>query len=160
MGVQSGPVEHYAGIDGNLDGSFTLLDEQYGALDPGIRSHPTLADWDRDGFLDLLVGNHRGGLQFYRTELPASPAVAVAEPVTTPALLAYPNPFRAQLTLDRLPADWQELSLFDLDGRLLQRWSGNGEPQRTLYLTELPRGVYVLRLRATGGNRILRVVKG
>lgn len=159
MGIQNGPVERYGDIDDNLDGVFTLLEERVGGLDPGIRSHPALADWNQDGFLELLIGNHRGGLQLYRTELPASPTVAVAEPEDGPSLLAYPNPFSRHLTLDHLPSDWRELSLYSLDGRLLRNWSGDGEPRRTFSLAELPRGVYVLRLRATGGSRVLRVVK-
>jgi hypothetical protein len=45
---------------------FTLISEQMDGIRVGRRSRPALADLDRDGLLDLIVGRESGGAAFYR----------------------------------------------------------------------------------------------
>ena len=71
-GSERGQIEVYENIDGNLDGTFTLVDPAYGGIREGKVTHPTIADINGNGTLDILVGNSRGGLGFFTTDLPVS----------------------------------------------------------------------------------------
>lgn len=46
--------------------SFNLQDEDGGIIDVGTFSAPTLVDLNRDGLLDLVIGNKNGLLQYYQ----------------------------------------------------------------------------------------------
>ena len=71
-GSERGQIEVYENIDGNLDGTFTLVDSTYGNIREGKVTHPSIADINGNGTLDILVGNSRGGLGFFTTDLPVN----------------------------------------------------------------------------------------
>lgn len=52
------------------DGTFTKITTDPAAQDAGFAVHTTFADFDLDGDLDLLIGNHKtsGGLSYYRND--------------------------------------------------------------------------------------------
>lgn len=49
----------------NGEGNFSLADEYYAAIDVGQYSAPQLYDLDKDGLLDLVVGEQAGNLNYY-----------------------------------------------------------------------------------------------
>jgi cytochrome c peroxidase len=53
----------------NGDGTFTDLAEGSGVGDPGKSIGVSVADFDRDGYLDLIVGNFDEGYRLYRNTL-------------------------------------------------------------------------------------------
>jgi cytochrome c peroxidase len=53
----------------NGDGTFTDLAATGGASDPGKSIGVSVADYDRDGYLDLIVGNFDEGYRLYRNTL-------------------------------------------------------------------------------------------
>ena len=71
-GSERGQIEVYENIDDNLDGTFTLVNSNYGNIREGKITHPTIADINGNGTLDVLVGNSRGGLGFFTTDLPVN----------------------------------------------------------------------------------------
>ena len=68
LGSESGWIYHYGGIEGNINGAWTLLDSTYLDLFEGSRTGPVLYDFTGDGELDLVIGNYRGGLSFWRSD--------------------------------------------------------------------------------------------
>jgi hypothetical protein len=90
VGESSGWLNFYRNTGTRTHPAFTLVSEEYGGLKVGRRSAPLLADADRDGDLDLLVGSELEGLTLFRnggtrtdprferdsTALPAIPALA------------------------------------------------------------------------------------
>jgi len=90
-GSQFGNLEAYEVLGATAD-SFPLISDKWGNLDEGNRSHPALADLDEDGILEMVVGNLRGGLTLYKTQL-TDCTVATRE--VSPARLSIglsPNP--------------------------------------------------------------------
>ncbi len=66
VGAQDGYLHLYDNIDGNLNGKFSLVDSAYLGIQQGTKSTPAAADLNNDGYMDLVVGNHEGGVSFYK----------------------------------------------------------------------------------------------
>jgi hypothetical protein len=67
-GSLQGPIEAYSNITATTD-PFPQVSASWGNVDDGARTHPALADIDEDGILEMVVGNQRGGLTLYKTQL-------------------------------------------------------------------------------------------
>lgn len=63
-GVGFNPLFH-----NNGDGTFTDLGDSSGAANPGKSIGVSTADFDRDGYMDLIVGNFDEGYRLYRNTL-------------------------------------------------------------------------------------------
>lgn len=66
VGSDRGYLYMFGNIDGNLNGNFTLIDSTYNDIYEGEQMAPTLADFNADGKLDLVVGNYSGGLAYFK----------------------------------------------------------------------------------------------
>jgi len=55
---------HY--FEGNADNNFTIKQFNYLGVDVGNGAMPNLVDIDEDGLLDLIIGNKKGTLHFYK----------------------------------------------------------------------------------------------
>lgn len=153
-GTEIGRLELYGAIDGNLDGNFSLISEQFGNLGEGTRTHPALADIDNDGWLELAVGNFSGGLSVFQTELVADGTVGLEDrPTERYTLEVWPVPVKNTLHI-RLGPEISKgvLSVFNARGQLVHRRHWSGE-QDELAVGAWPAGVYWLRLE--GAQEIL-----
>ncbi|PHN05653.1 T9SS type A sorting domain-containing protein [Flavilitoribacter nigricans] len=159
IGTETGRLELYDNIDGNLDGTFNLVTEHYGAVREGIRTHPALADLDGDGLLELAVGNFSGGLALFQTGLAGGTPVAVRNrPALLDDLRVWPNPSTGRVLL-RLEGDGGDgqLSVFDARGQVVDRRTWNGG-QQELQVSTWPSGVYIIRFEDRRGVRTRRLI--
>lgn len=117
---------------------------------------------------ELVAGSHARSILSFPLDsvgvLPSNP-VSVAGPptVVTNPLRIFPVPARHKLTVafphhSRSP---YQIVLLDMEGRLLQSWTGDerGDVQRNLELNKLPAGVYVLNVKSGAGVLSGKVVK-
>lgn len=129
LGTTSGSIKTYSNIEGNLYGSFTLQETNYGNLKEGNQTHIDFADIDADGWLDLVVGNFSGGIAIYRTDLEAVVVDTEAPEPETGCLSVFPNPASGELSVQMKgnDSDEKQFLLFDAAGRLLagNRQEGN-----------------------------------
>ncbi len=88
-GSEAGYLKHYSNIDGNIDGSFTLETDYYGEIREGFNTNPALADIDNDGILEIVVGNERGGLSMFKTNMNT---VSTHYIYQNPEVNIFPNP--------------------------------------------------------------------
>lgn len=94
LGSESGAIYRYGSIDGNIDGDWTRLDTAWRGIDDGARTVLCLHDFTGDGQLDLVVGNYRGGLSFWRSDQLSTVAGSANQPLP---FNLYPNPTNNQV---------------------------------------------------------------
>lgn len=149
VGGLSGLVSYYRGINAKGD-TFELIDPKLVYIDAGQRSAPGLHDLDADDVPDLVIGNYRGGLIYYKgiSNMPAG-LEDETDPIT---FRIFPNPANTALYVQ--PEEWvrnTELAVFDLSGRrLIQQAQSQCNPCM-LNVSGLQPGAYLLRL--TKGDR-------
>lgn len=159
-GTETGRIELYNGIENNLDGSFTVITETYGNLREGTRTHPALADIDRDGLLELAVGNFSGGLAIFQTDFKSSTPVPVKDKVLAlDDLEVWPNPAQDKVTLSlRSDALSQViLSIYNAQGQLILRQNWAGE-RKELSVNSWPAGLYWIHANSQEGIRTKSLV--
>ena len=145
-GSESGKVLYYTEVTDEPGATFNLQYENFGQTKEGIRIRPSLADLDGDGYFELAIGNLRGGIGLFQTDLAIDGSVNVQEALSNAQLSINPNPATDVLHWQiNLPLNGQAtLRIFDLCGRLRHE-SITYSPQGEINVQELPKGVYFLQ---------------
>lgn len=160
-GTSQGRVEAYTVVESDYAAMFPLISETWGEMYTGAQSRLAFADLDNDGLLELAVGNDRGGLQFFRTPLPAlAPNSVQPEPGASPSVTVFPNPTRNTLFFSRTEVGSAELeiSFFNAEGRLM-RQTRRADYHWQEDLSEWPAGMYVWRVAGPAGVVSGKVIK-
>ncbi|MDO8366828.1 MAG: T9SS type A sorting domain-containing protein [Saprospiraceae bacterium] len=147
-GAQRGHLEAYY-LQGPSQDTFPPISVNWGNIDEGNRSHPAFADLDNDGTLDMIIGNQRGGLALYRTEL-----VDITAPLHTgnpslPALSISPNPARVWARVDWPVITRVSWQAFNALGQL----NATGESTSGAFNIEVRNwnpGIYILKVEGEG----------
>lgn len=157
LGSEAGWLHHYGNIDGNLNGNWTLLDSTFMDLHDGARTGVCLYDFTGDGDLDMVVGNYRGGLSFWRSELPTGTGETLS--ISGGAFTIAPNPAAAQadLVLNAPPAAGTAWVVRNNLGQEVARAQALAQ-RTTLPLTGLAEGIYLVRLEGGTTSAAQRLV--
>lgn len=144
VGAENGSVAALNGLTTEINEEVDTISLALGMLDVGRRSTPTAADVNGDGLLELFMGNARGGIQAWKTNLVAGSGVSTVEINDAYAVTAYPNPTPGLVHFTGLKDDLN-YHLVDINGRLLEvgRISAN-RPQ--LDLSDKRSGIYFIQL--------------
>lgn len=155
LGSESGGIYRYTGIEGNIDGTWTRQDTAWRGIDDGARTALCLHDFTGDGQLDLVIGNYRGGLSFWRSD---ELTTVANEMRPEPMFRMAPNPARnlVELTIDN-PAVGSAWVLRDVTGKeVLREWA---RAQRTVIsLAGLVEGVYLVQFDGAAPGPAERLV--
>jgi hypothetical protein len=65
IGEMNGYLYHYINNSVGTNFNFTLQTRNFGGIDAGTNASPAFYDMDKDGDLDLVVGNRNGFLKYY-----------------------------------------------------------------------------------------------
>ena len=163
-GSERGDLLLYDDVAGQLYGTMPPVEDAgFEQLRVGSRTRPAVADLDGDGFLEMVVGNQRGGLQLYRTALRSDKTTSTRS--NQQAILdvqVYPNPASDRIFIS-LPAkndaDQIQLTLFNGQGQVVRRAFAQNRPME-LSVTGLVPGMYVLRVEAEWGTTVKKVYVG
>lgn len=83
--------------------------------------------------------------------LPPAPVSVTGSQPTVPELKIAPNPFDGQLQVKGLKVS-DRVVLYDLNGRMVQRWIAPADGDHTWAVNEMPAGVYLLQVQDQYGQ--------
>ena len=156
-GNSKGNIQFAGPVLADRDNQFTLrqLSLPAGHFD-GRNSHPLLADLDGDDKYELIIGNIRGGINIYRSDIHTNGSVSLYEPLEPDELILHPNPAVAgQLIHFGTDQTYDQLTLFDLQGNVLctaQQASALQIPGT------IAAGIYFVRIQHTHSQSIRKIV--
>lgn len=158
-GTQKGAIKRYTNIDDNLAGLFLETESNYGQVQTGGENHLSFADINQDGFLEMVVGNIRGGLQFFATDLKSSDNTSTTstnELANASSISIYPNPAAHQLTVEAtVPLKITQMKVYNAVGQLLSSMPFSP----TIDIRSFQEGVYLLELQMEEGSITKRFIK-
>jgi hypothetical protein len=166
MGSNSGHIYQFTGFQsGDTTATYTLVNGAYSYIDTtysiytspsayygiygNLRTSVAVGDVDNSGKLSMIVGNIKGGVEFYKRKLYTASVPAVNN--ETHEVLVYPNPANNILNISwdkALGADIQ-VALFNMEGK--QLYSGNissAANHTTIAVDNLANGVYVCTVQS------------
>jgi hypothetical protein len=148
----------YNEIESNIYNTFTTITEQLGGIQEGSQVRIALADLDQDGLLEMMVGNQRGGLSAFKTDIPANNTVPVTEPKEVFDIQIMPNP--ASTVVNIVTKEYniaRKIMLYNAAGQLILQDSWNNNIF-TLNVHHLPAGVYLAKIEVKGQIQTRKIV--
>lgn len=144
VGSNAGDVRRYQVLP-DPTAKFPVLDSLYTGYHDGYETSPVMADMDGDGHYEIFIGNLRGGLTAYHTEIEVG-TTGTQSQYEAPALNAIFLPGQRVIQLHLPDHLFMEthITLLDILGREVQRWVAPPGISHQ-YVVPLPPAVYLLR---------------
>jgi hypothetical protein len=155
IGSDLGNIYLLEDVTNTINGPVTTVSEQLGGLEPGRRSSPAVADLDNDGFLEIIIGTARGGLEAFNTDLPAKGPSNIENLSSKTTIDVFPNPTADYLNFTSNVSP-ERLRLSDLSGKVLLDIIA---PDNKLDLSEFDSGIYLLEMTIDQKRYITKIVK-
>lgn len=159
LGTQHRTLEHYDNIDGNLSGDFAVRSENLFTHSEGNHVYPAIWDFNNDGFLDVVIGNERGGLSYFSTNVLMDGTVGTQSLSEAPPVSIYPNPATELLQVELSDA-WEGTAnwrLYNSRGQVMGTEQGTSA-SISIDVAPLPAGIYFLQLSGNQGQRTEKIV--
>lgn len=154
MGTEDAGFITYHDIEGNLYSGFKKLSEMTGNIKQGRKVTSSLADIDGDGFLEMAVGNERGGLVFYNTTFKSDTVSSTQVTDLDLNIKIFPNPTFDYIFV-KSDLNISEAVLYSTSGVKITDIKFN-EPNE---ITNLPQGVYFLKIYFAGTSVTKKLIK-
>lgn len=161
VGTEFGTVEVYSGIEGNLaGGAFTTITEDMGRLREGKYLNPIFSDWDADGYIDMVLGNERGGLSYFNTNLQLDGTVNTDDAVLNDTdWRLFPNPTTGAFQLVAPGIESAQVRVYDVMGRLVVAAQLDAGASQSFDASPWPAGMYIVHLHTAETTATRWVVK-
>lgn len=152
IGNEIGHIEGYYLDQSKLtSGTFTQAFSKYCNINEGERLALTVADLTGNGKLEMVTGNYRGGLTYYKQIDSIFSGIADHSNVAPFDMKVYPNPNTGSFMVElgnALHGTTGQLHVYDLSGRLMYKQNLQQNAQKVAIETELPKGMYLLKVSA------------
>ena len=130
-------------------GLFDLKDDFLGNLQIGRTTYAAVHDIDNDGFLEVLVGSSRGGMDFYNTTYSVAGLDTGLEDELLVEAILYPNPTQGVFHIES-EENIESVVLFDLTGRQVKVWQQSASYYN---IDTLQGGTYFVSIATQDGRR-------
>ena len=148
MGNETGTIQRYNNIDGNLDGYFEEQDYVLDGIQEGDRSAVWVEDITNDGIPELFYGILNGGLIYFEG---TDPDNVISLGGFNGALEVFPNPSNGLMHI-RIPKerDGGDLQITDLSGRIIASENSITRNLVRLVTDEWAAGTYLVTYQRNG----------
>ncbi len=123
----------------------------------GVYTAPALADLNGDGFVDMIMGNINGGLNYFEGKI-YDVGIEEHKPTGVANLNVFPNPGNGSFTISTPNMSKANLSVFTLSGKLLMNKQVIADETK-IDLQSQPDGMYLFILQGDGELRTAKVIK-
>jgi hypothetical protein len=153
-GSESGRTHLYNGIDGNIDGDFSLITLSGFDINTGLMNNPFIANINNDDYLDVIVGGIGGGLNLY-----LGYGFLSTESVQSnqDKMKLFPNPAQDIVRIEGIESAASQVEIFTVDGQLVDSFILNSEA--AFSVAPYKSGVFLVRVISDRGSQVLKLVK-
>jgi hypothetical protein len=156
MGFQDGSLKLYDNINSEPNTKFNLIDDNWGEIYIGRRVNPAIYDLTNDNYYELILGNERGGLSFFKTTQILTEKTSVEETSLFSKIRAYPNPVRENLYL--YTDYYDKFQILDSSGKTIKTGALNvGE--NYINISEFSAGLYFIYVTGASGSESQKIIK-
>ncbi len=138
----------------NTQDSFRLESDSLGHINIGNNITISLCDIDNDNYLELLIGNARGGLDFYNTPYSIDGINTNTSETNLEEITVYPNPAHDHFSI-RTNESLSNITLFDLTGKVVKQWTKHID---MLTLDPEMKGIYTLAITKRDGSKSMKLL--
>jgi hypothetical protein len=151
LGTSATGLRLYDNISINALDTFNLITDAFAGIGEKRLTVATLADLNQDGYTDMIVGNIRGGLNYYHG---LSPNNIGLEELENEDWIVYPNPTNGIIEIEGsfMP---ESIDLYNMQG---QKVASFGQVNQ-IDIRKLSSGIYTMKLKGIMGHQIERVIK-
>jgi hypothetical protein len=127
----------------NLTAPFIVIDSSLSNIREGVLSSCAVSDLNQDGFPEMIVGNRRGGLSFFKGEDPNYLSNISYYQIEHGI---YPNPTKdfIQLDCDNLHFPLQ-MNIYDTSGRFIEQIKIESSKQ-LVSCSHYNKGIYLINI--------------
>lgn len=144
-------INRIENISDNLSGTFTISDSNVHQLEFIRHSSVAFHDFNNDGYLDMLVGSIRGGVEYFN----GIDEMAVSTPEYSHGeTLLFPNPANNILNIEST-VNWDNLEIYSNLGRLIHK----DKMTSSIDISALENGLYYIRLSNKVNQNTLTFIK-
>ena len=151
LGSANGPILKFNDIDGNLAGTFAMVNDSVSNINLGFRTHPAIADLNGDGINEMLIGNYAGGICLYSIIKSTGYSKVFLQNVSI-----APNPTNSGFKFYQLKNN-AEFEIYNITGNLI--YKGNSEPDELIDISYLSNGLYFVKLLNNFDNKVFKLLK-
>ncbi len=160
VGTENGTIYQYDSIEGNLNGSFNLIDTTFQNIFEGIRSSISGGDLNNNGKIDLVVGNYGGGLRIYKNLGATPPQIIPKIDTLSFSINIFPNPTSNNLTIHingLLATEGIQIQIYNVIGQQIYSAKFNAifnNWNLPISLAQFTNGVYVVKIVALSSRKL------
>ncbi len=157
-GTEVGELKVFDNIDGNINGTFNKKSNNVAILNAGQIINPVFHDFDKNGYFDLIVGNLRGGINFYDTNLKVDGTNSTKDLIFETNITISPNPANYSFHIHYDANTKADLTLYNqLGAKVIEK---SILEQDDININSLSPGVYFIILKAEGfAFKTMKLVK-
>ncbi len=159
-GYKAGNINLYKNFTNHIYDKLNPEIEEYMDIDVGSNSAPAVADIDGDGYLEMLLGTKRGGLEFWKTDIKVKDGLSTTDYDFDTKIKIYPNPFQNEIAIDISNNFGKNTtySIYNTVGSLLTKnklYKGNNK----IKLNMLENGVYFIKVSSETNSKTIKIIK-
>ena len=153
-GSESGEIRHFIADKNDIYGEYEeRLVSNISGIDVGEESSPSMHDIDNDNRLEIIVGNVRGGIALFESDLKIDFQNSTKEEIIGKEIKIIPNPALDHILLSGIDSN-TTIRIMDVTGTEFYKGF-----ETEINLQSLPPGLYILQAETSDGLGIKKFVK-